>query len=116
MKTFVISITIFIILCTFVTFNAKYVCVRADMLIEKTKNLPKEPDSALSGEIINLWFEYKEVFNITVNHTVTDQIEIVLCNLQNASDEKSLANARDTVLILLEDMKNSSSLSLDRII
>lgn len=116
MKTFVISISIFLALCTFVTLNARIVCSRTDELISKIENLPKEPNDALSGEILNLWFEHEALFNLTVNHNITDQIEISLYNLKNAHDASSLAYARDSLLVLLKDMKNSSSLSLDRII
>ena len=115
MKIFVSALMIFLILCAFVIFDSVAIRSRANEIIIKTENLPIEPDKALTGDIIDLWFEYEDLFNLTVNHTVTDQIEIAIYNLHNARDKYALASARDTLLVMLKDMKNSSSLALNRI-
>lgn len=116
MKIFVCALAVFLSLCTFVVLDARTVCTRADELIDAIENLPNEPDSALSRDIIDLWFEHEDIFNLTVNHMVTDQIEVAIYNLHNARDSYALKSAQDTLLVMLKDMKNSSSLALNRII
>ncbi len=116
MKTFICGILTFIILTSFVTINAVTVCEHATELITALETLPSEPDNSRTEEIIDLWLEYENIFSLTVSHTITDQIEIALCNLQNSRDEYALISARDVLLVLLHDMKTSATPALSRIL
>ncbi len=116
MKVFICSLTTLVILGILVFFNASTVRAHADDLINETKNLPEEPDTDSSDRLIALWYEYEDFLNITVSHTVTDQIEISLYDIKNAHDAHTYNAKKDILLVLLTDMKRSASLSFDRII
>ena len=116
MKIFISSLIIFGLLCTFISINAVTFQAMVDELLDAIKNLPQEPDRILTGEIIDLWFKYEDYFNLTVNHNVTDQIEVTMFNLLYAADENNYAALRQTLTVLLTDLKNSASVTLDRIL
>ena len=116
MKVFICAIAVFLLLCAFVSINATIVCQRIDQLIEGAKNLPKEPDTALSDRLIGLWDEHERIISMTANHTACDRIELALYELKNASDASSYNSRRDSLLVLLKDLRDSAALSLSRII
>lgn len=116
MKVFICSITVFALICILVTINSVVLCNYAADLIEYTKNLPEEPDSDSADRLIDLWIRYEKIFNITVSHTVTDQIELVLSDIRCSTDPALYKSKCATLLILLQDMKETATFSLNRII
>ena len=116
MKTFILSLAIFFAIALLATLNAVTLNDRATELITALEALPDIPDGQKANEIIDLWYKNEWCFNLTVNHTVTDKIEENLYCLKNAGDTHSLLATRDVLLVLLRDMKDSSSISLDRIL
>lgn len=115
MKTFILSLSVFIIIGILATTNAVILNDKATELITALEALPETPDGQEANEIIDLWFKNERWFNLTVSHTVTDKIEENLYCLKNAGDSHSLLTSRDVLLVLMKDMKDSSSISLDRI-
>ena len=87
MKIFVCSLIIFGLLCAFISIYNVIFQERADMILDAIKNLPQESDRILTGEIIDLWFKYEDYFNLTVNHNVTDQVEVTMFNLLYAAEQ-----------------------------
>ncbi len=116
MKLFISSVAVFLILSTLVAVNAVVVCDYTERLIAETENLPEEPNDASSDRLLELWFQYESILNLTVSHTTTDAIERDLYELKNSRDAVSYAANRDTLLSRLRDLKSTAGLSLDRII
>ena len=65
MKIFICSLVIFILLCAFVPINSYIYQSKATELMVAIKNLPQEPDMRLTGDILKLWYEYEDFFNLT---------------------------------------------------
>ncbi|MBO5196355.1 MAG: DUF4363 family protein [Clostridia bacterium] len=116
MKNFVISLIVFLLIGILATTNAVILNDKATELITALEALPENPDGQKAKEIIDLWYSHESCFNLTVSHTVTDRIEENLYCLKNAGDSHSFLASRDVLLVLLRDMKDSSSISLDRIL
>ena len=116
MKNFIISFSVFLLIGILATTNAVMLNRKATELITALETLPSAPNRDKANEIIDLWYEYEHCHNLTVSHTVTDRIEEMLHCLKNAGDVNALRSARDTLIILLRDMKESSSISADRIL
>jgi hypothetical protein len=116
MKNFIISLSVFLLIGILSTTNAVILDRKATEMITALEALPVTPDRNKADEIIDLWYRHEACFNLTVNHTITDRMEEFLCCLKNAEDSHSLLTARDTLIVLLRDMKDSSSVSMDRIL
>ena len=115
MKTFILSLSVFAVISILATANAVILNDKVGEMITALEALPENPDGQKANMIIDLWYKNEEWFNLTVSHTVTDKIEENLYCLKNAPDSSSLLTTRDVLLVLLKDMKDSSSISLDRI-
>ena len=115
MRIFICSLIIFILLCTFVSINSAVYQSAAEKLLVATKNLPQEPDVRLTGDLLELWYKYEDFFNLTTNHSVTDQIELSINNLYYETDAEVYTLTKQALIVLLNDMKHSASAALDRI-
>lgn len=116
MKNFIISLSVFLIIGILATTNAVIFNEKTTELITALEALPAEPDKDKVQKIIELWYDHERCFNLTANHTTTDKIEEMLYCLKNAGDTHAFHTSRDTLLVLLRDMKESSSISIDRIL
>ncbi len=116
MKNFIISLSVFLLIGILATTNAVILNEKTTELITALEALPATPDEDKAMKIIDLWYSHEYCFNLTVSHTVTDKIEETLYCLKNAGDSRTFLTARDTLLVLLRDMKESSSISIDRIL
>ena len=116
MKNFIISLSVFLIISILAITNAVILNEKATEMITALEALPITPDESKADEIIELWYRHERFFNLTANHAITDKIEQILCCLKNSEDNSTLLTARDTLLALLRDMKDSASISIDRIL
>ncbi len=115
MKTFLLSILIFITIFILATANAVTFCKRSAEIITALETLPDTPTEQHKDHILNLWKENKRFFNLTTSHAATDKIDAEMCILKNANSADELMTCRDILMTLLIDMKDSASVSLNGI-
>ncbi len=111
MRTFILSIIVLLTVSALAITNAVIFCNKSAELITALESLPEKYNEQEIDQIIDLWLKNESFFNLTVNHNVTDKIEEALYHLKVAGDNSTV----DIILIMLDDMKRSSLLSIDRI-
>lgn len=119
MKVFISSIIVFTLLTSFIIFNCVTVCRYTDNLITNAESLSASPNIDETNRLINDWFKYNEYINLTVDHKSTDQIELVLFQLQCAAeynDPFSFKTSRSNLLVYLKDLRKTASFSIERIL
>ena len=111
-----ISILIFLLVCALATANAVTFCERSAEIITALEELPENADGQQADHILNLWNRHKGFFNLTTSHTTTDKIEAELCILRSTVRKEDLIASRDTLIVLLKDMKEAATFSIGRIL
>lgn len=118
MKIFIIALIILIVLSSSVILSTRSTVSMCNELIKEAEALPRNITGADVSAFNIKWKEYKPFFCITVSHKETDAIDDTLTKLSadiKSGYEEGYVFSREALISTLERLKNSESLSFDRI-
>lgn len=121
MKTFILSVIIFITMVTIIILNSVYINQTANMLIQMTNSLPTPGCLDYNSRITNMerqWKEHYSLLCLTINLNDLNKVADCISQLKAYSvndNEQDFESTRQLLINAIKNMHRLEKLSLDSI-
>lgn len=117
MKAFLISISVFLVMCSIVIWNSIYISNITDELTQLTEKITNVSNFDQFKTLEDYWDKHKLILSISIPHDETDEMEkqLLLLKTKFESNSLSLQETKTLVLKAIEEIRVHGTLNIDNV-